>query len=196
MSATPLPSEEVLQAFAKAAIDNAERLLGDASTLLAAGSAPTAHSLAVLALEEIGKAIICCGGFAGSENTVTTRELFTKETSSHSAKLTWARNFVDVMVSMAKLGLGDDSGMADSAQAYLKALQEHWKRDNALKMQGFYVDLSEADELRLPAEISATEADEMIAMSRWAHGGVRGIFIDGTGFELYRFPLPDTGSLT
>lgn len=63
----------------RAAVDNADRLLRDASTLLAAGSAPSAHSLAVLALEEIGKAIICCGGFAGSDNTVTTRERFDRE---------------------------------------------------------------------------------------------------------------------
>jgi len=53
--------------LARAALDNADRLLTDASTLLAAGPAPSAHSLAVLALEEVGKAIICCGGFAGSE---------------------------------------------------------------------------------------------------------------------------------
>src|SRR5918998_163671 len=98
MPDAPLPPDEVRKTLAGAALDNADRLLTDASTLLAAGSAPTAHSLAVLALEEIGKAIICCGGFAGADNTVTTRERFDNETGSHVAKLTWARNFVDVMV--------------------------------------------------------------------------------------------------
>jgi AbiV len=58
MPSTPLPPKELLDALARAAVDNADRLLSDASTLLAAGSAPSAHSLAVLALQEVGKAIM------------------------------------------------------------------------------------------------------------------------------------------
>lgn len=162
-------------------------MLADASTLLAGGSAPSAHSLAVLALEEVGKAIICCGGFAGSDNTVTTREKFDQEIASHSAKLTWARNFVDFMVSMARLSLGDNSGMAASAEEYLDALKKQRKRDNVQKMRGFYVDLSDAGEVQLPTEITAADAEEMISLSRWANRAVRELFIDGTGF---RFMVP------
>ena len=187
MPSTPLPPKELRDALARAAVDNANRLLTDASTLLAAGSAPSAHSLAVLALEEVGKAIICRGGFAGSDNKVTTRELFDQEIANHSAKLTWARNFVDVMVSMARLGSGDNSGMAASAEEYLDALKEQRKRDNVQKMRGFYVDLSDAGEVQLPAEITAVDAEEMISLSRWANRAVRGLFIDGTGF---RFIVP------
>ena len=57
-------------------------------------------------------------------------------------------------------------------------------------MRGFYVDLSDVDEVQLPAEITVTEAEEMFDLSRWAHRGVRGLSIDGTGFELYRFVVP------
>src|SRR6476659_7077107 len=109
MSATPLPAEDVPSALARPAADNADQLFKDASTLLATGSADSAHSLAVPAFEEIGKAVICCGGFAGADNTVTTRELFNREIGSHAAKLTWARNFVDLMVSMGRFGVGDNS---------------------------------------------------------------------------------------
>jgi AbiV family abortive infection protein len=189
MPSTPLPPKELLDALAGAAVDNANRLLADASTLLAAGSAPTAHSLAVLALEEVGKAIICCGGFAGSDNTVTTRERFDQEIASHSAKLTWARNFVDVMVSMATFGAGDNSGMAASAEEYLDALKEQRKRDNVQKMRGFYVDLSNAGKVQLPTEITAADAEEMISLSHWANRAVRKLFIDRTGF---RFIVPDS----
>ena len=41
---------------ALAALANAKRLLKDAQALLALGSAPTAYSLAVLAIEEASKA--------------------------------------------------------------------------------------------------------------------------------------------
>jgi AbiV family abortive infection protein len=189
MPSTPLPPKELLDALAQAAVDNANRLLTDASTLLAAGTAPSAHSLAVLAVEEVGKAIICCGGFAGSDNTVTTRERFDQEIASHSAKLTWARNFVDVMVAMARAGVGDNSGMAASAEEYLEALKEQRKRDNIQKMRGFYVDLSDAGEVQLPAEITVADAEEMISLAGWANRAVRELFIDGTGF---RFTVPSS----
>ena len=180
MPFTPLPPKELLDALARASVDNADRLLADAATLLAAGSAPSAHSLAVLALEEVGKAIICCGGFAGSDNKVTTREQFDQEIANHSAKLTWARNFVDVM---AMLGPGDNFGMAASAEEYLDALKKQRKRDNVQKMRGFYVDLSNAGEVQLPTEITAADAEEMISLSRWANRAARHLFIDGTGFR-------------
>jgi AbiV family abortive infection protein len=185
MPSTPLPPKELRDALARAAVDNANRLLADASTLLAVGSAPTAHSLAVLALEEVGKAIICCGGFAGSDNTVTTRERFDQEIASHPAKLTWARNFVDIM----GLGTGDNSGMAASAEEYLDALKEQRTRDNIQKMRGFYVDLSNTGEVQLPTEITAADAEEMIAYSGWANRAVRDLLIDRTGF---RYIMPSS----
>jgi hypothetical protein len=84
--------------------------------------------------------------------------------------------------------------MAASAEEYLEALQKQRKRDNAQKMRGYYVDLSDADEVQLPAEITAEEAEEMISLSRWANRAVRGLFIDGTGFELSALPCRPRGS--
>jgi hypothetical protein len=100
--------------------------------------------------------------------------------------LTWARSFIDVMVSMAR---GASSGMAASAEEYLEALKEQRKHDNVQKMRGFYVDLSDAGEAQLPTEITAADAEEMISLSRWANRAVRGPFIDGTGF---RFTMPSS----
>lgn len=196
MPATPLPPEDVRSALARAAVDNADRLLGDALTLAAAGSAPTAHSLAVLAFEEVGKAVICSGGFAGSDNTVTTREKFIKDIGSHAAKSTWARNFVDVIVAMMRRGLSDNFGMGASPEEYLQTLQERRKRDNDQKMQGFYVDLSASDEVELPERITAEEAESMISLARWTSGAVRALFIEGKSFELFRFAEPGTERLT
>jgi AbiV len=93
------------------------------------------------------------------------------------------------MVSMARLGAGDNSGMAASAEEYLDALKEQRKRDNVQKMRGFYVDLSKAGEVQLPTEITAADAEEMISLSRWANRAVRKLFIDGTGF---RFIVPSS----
>jgi AbiV family abortive infection protein len=55
MVESALPEEDLRNALARAAVDNAERLWRAASSLLAAGSAPTGHSRCVLALEEVGK---------------------------------------------------------------------------------------------------------------------------------------------
>jgi AbiV family abortive infection protein len=189
MPATPLPPKEVRDALARAAVDNADRLLTDAETLLAAGSAPTAHSLAVLALEEVGKAIICTGVLAGSDDTVTTRELFKQETGWHYAKLTRARNFADIML-VGMRGAGDNFGMTGSKDEYLEALKQQRQHDNAQKMRGFYVDLTDADEVELPAAITVADAEEMIALSRWVSSAARGLFIDGTGF---RWVVPTEG---
>jgi hypothetical protein len=110
-----LPPKDVLDALARAAVDNADRLLTDASTLLAGGSAPSAHSLAVLALEEVGKAIICWGGFAGSDNTVTTREHFDRgKPPSCDASGIWTSGCI---------GASSARGMADDQR-----LGARWRR--------------------------------------------------------------------
>src|SRR5258706_4024787 len=54
---TPLPDAAVLGEFAIVAAENARRLLTDAENLLTRGGWPTAHSLALLALEEAGQVL-------------------------------------------------------------------------------------------------------------------------------------------
>jgi len=56
---TPVPDLDALGDLALAAARNARRLLGDAEVLLKPGRWPSAYSLAVLALEEAGKAWMC-----------------------------------------------------------------------------------------------------------------------------------------
>jgi hypothetical protein len=56
-------------------------------------------------------------------------------------------------------------------------------------MRGFYVDVSNAEEVQLPTEITAADAEEMISLSHWANRAVRELFIDGTGF---RFIVPSS----
>lgn len=86
LSGATLPSEQVREALARAAVDNAERPLQDACRLLEAGSAPTAHSLAVLAMEEVGKVVIC-DRLGGKDEQSTTRAEFLSEIRRHTAKL-------------------------------------------------------------------------------------------------------------
>lgn len=54
-----LPDDQTLRDFAEACLANAEALRSDATLLLAAERFARAHAVAVLALEEAGKAVIC-----------------------------------------------------------------------------------------------------------------------------------------
>jgi AbiV family abortive infection protein len=172
-----LPAEDVREALARAALDNAQRLLTDASTLLEAGSAPTAHSLAVLALEEVGKAVICVGGFAGDDNQITTRSKFKEEIRDHKAKLQWVRNSLDLVRSV----LTFQPEMAESSKVYMEALQKQVANDHAKKLRGLYVGLANSDEVETPASVTPEEAREACAVATWAEYVVRTLFIDRRG---------------
>jgi len=72
--------------FWNALLDNSTRLIADAQVLLLSGSIRRARALAVLAMEELGKALWVYDTFSGDWNTggTTTRDL--SVTTNHVKK--------------------------------------------------------------------------------------------------------------
>jgi len=158
----------------QACLRNAEDLLADARLLLGAGRAPTAHALATLALEEIGKScVVVLGllpmpvrffGIRGDED-------FWAAWTSHTDKLLWARGLLSLLIrEPASPVLTAAERLADSTRG------EHLR-----KMRGLYVDYSDRAVL-LPGEITAAEAHELmsdvqavldVAVEAWCHDAVR-----------------------
>jgi AbiV family abortive infection protein len=129
-----------------AALRNAERLLKDSETLLRAGSYPTAHAIAVLALEELGKHAMVIGESGrralGRLEPTTLRSRM----QNHRAKLTNA-----LAIARALATTPEQSGkvLADLAAVV--------GSETALKLSGLYVDFKKG-RVRAPSDC-VTEKD-------------------------------------
>lgn len=165
MSAAPPPSDAVRKALGLAAMDNAERLIRDASLLLASGSVPTAHSVAVLGLEEVGKAIGCAPIDVEGERAQTRKE-FLDCLRSHTAKLEQLHQFVEMLNTLIDL-LGNQGHVNATADdtAYQLQLRTVARSNHVRKMRGFYVDLSEHDEIETPSDVTEMEAREVLELA-------------------------------
>ena len=128
--ARPLPSFAELLHMARHAIANAAALLQDAELLLSHQRWPRAHALAVLALEEVGKAGICLGALGYQEDQA---QDFWLEFRDHKTKLHFAGAALQVL-----FGSEDqvEALVAVVAAAEAEAASEH-----AQKLRGLYVDL-------------------------------------------------------
>lgn len=99
----PLPPLDDLLALIEASLRNAIALLGDAKTLLASGSAPRAHALASLALEEIGKSYLCVLALAPIPEPMIIYGMknkgdFWAAWREHTDKLGWALGFLGLLL--------------------------------------------------------------------------------------------------
>jgi len=155
--ATAPPSFVRLAEASDAALEKAKRLLGDAELLLAAGRWPTAHALAVLALEEYGKCMLLSNA-ALSEEPFSGEEWqsLSKRLGSHTEKLGTSFGVRTVL---------ENEGLEETVRQ-LRVHEELVAQEAARKMRGLYVDLT-ADTLELPDSI-----DEHA--SRTAVAGVKG----------------------
>lgn len=185
MTTDDLPGEPVLHALTAAALDNAERLAQDATTLLGADAAPTAHALAVLALEEVGKAV-ACQRLGGDGEAAQTRAKFMRELGSHESKLQRVRNLMDLLDAMiATFAAGDAIGTGEREEDYRDRLIKTAKADHARKLRGFYVDLSDDDRILVPGEVTRDEAEETIALAKATADVCRSLFLgDGHDVDL------------
>ncbi|MBU6429022.1 MAG: AbiV family abortive infection protein, partial [Cyanobacteria bacterium REEB65] len=86
-------TKETLLAGAHLAVDQAKRLAEDARILEAAGSPSTAFALALLALEESGKAVI----LRNCSLNEASRAALGKDFKSHVAKVRAALNFYSLV---------------------------------------------------------------------------------------------------
>jgi AbiV family abortive infection protein len=152
MAAAEHPAHTWL-AVAQACLSNGQELLQDATTLLERHRYPRALSLAVLALEELGKtcqavAVLTSGGAAeevGEYELIRTR---------HEAKITAG------LILAAVFDAGED--FSEDFPDRLAALV---KGSSSRKMRGFYVDHHESG-VRTPEEISEAEAVEAVEITR------------------------------
>jgi AbiV family abortive infection protein len=148
----PLPD---LARITQAALFNARDLLADARTLTKAGSWPRAHALAVLALEETGKAGICIQSMPPFGQR-TARE-FWKAFNSHESKLEVARGVLELLV-------------RESARPVIEMYERLTvvsKSDHVRKMSGLFADYNNG-RVATPAEITPTEAETMISDTQLA----------------------------
>lgn len=164
------------RSFWKALMDNATSLITDAHLLLEHGSFGRARSLAVLAQEELGKALWLYETFnqawSDGDDTPLNVDRLTADGRKHAVK------YMEAFVFGQELSAfwGDYETLYEDAP--LDGSQEDWdawfdarqaeaaaagKQANEDKMRGFYVDLQPEDDLLLtPGDIgSGTIADDL-----------------------------------
>ena len=148
--AAPIPLLPDLARLTQAALFNARELLADARKLADAGSWPRAHALAVLALEETGKAGICVQAMAPLEQRAP--EAFWKAFKSHEDKLEIARGVLEILIR---------EPVGPIVETF-ERLGHAAKSGHVRKMGGLYVGYDNG-RIATPDDISATEAQTMIA---------------------------------
>ena len=95
MDEAPL-SPAFLGKLARAALDNASELLGDASVLLEAGRFPRAFALSLLAAEEFGKHMACVSASALDLEDPAVSKTFWQRFRNHDAKYqNWHGQLID-----------------------------------------------------------------------------------------------------
>jgi AbiV family abortive infection protein len=144
------PGRRDLAGLAQASLLTARDILDDARLLLDAGKTPRAHSLAVLALEEIGKAHLCMIPIC-MPTLVAAGEFWTAF-YSHQEKLRWARAMLGFMIREP------DGPLIDLLGRTTRACHS----DHVRKLRGFYVDYI-GTRIVTPADVSPAEAQELIA---------------------------------
>jgi|SRR5215467_5902273 len=169
-----IPPAGDLVTLIQACLRNAEGLLADARLLLDAGRIPRAHSLATLALEEIGKSCVCVLGLFPMPVRsfgIRSDDDFWAVWRSHTDKLLWARGLLSLLIREP-----DGPVLAAAGRLADAVRGEHLR-----KLRGLYVDYTDGSVL-LPADIPAPEAHELIsdveavldvAVEAWCHKAVR-----------------------
>jgi AbiV family abortive infection protein len=141
-------------ALQDALLANADRLLRAAITLLDGNSVPLAQSLAILGMEESGKAIALherrVAMSDAPEGEPFVDERLRRLWREHSAKLETVHEFL----TQEEYWFGAEP--ADPGEnALVLGTIEAWKRDhNVIKQRGFYVDISPAGDPITPEDVA------------------------------------------
>jgi AbiV family abortive infection protein len=149
---------DTLRQGAYAAILNARRLETEARVLLSHGTAPTAFSIAVLALEEAAKAVQWWRLVSDRKDvdvSVPSRSHIERLREVHR---TW--HLLDALVAVEEDPDAEAPNPADTERAINDAIRS----DNVRKQRGFYVDVK-GDEVLEPSRISRQDAEEIIRLA-------------------------------
>lgn len=140
---------------AVATLNNADRLVQDAERLVELGSYPTAHALAVLGLEELGKHVHIVSRAVRKALEGDDSGLSQERLRSHHQKLTGG-------LLLANAVGQEDPGSA----AWFEDLTKAVAQASALKLRGIYVDFEGDDVIEPSTAVSQEDAQRMTNLAR------------------------------
>jgi AbiV family abortive infection protein len=145
-----------LLAYAAAAADNGRSLLDDAELLSGAGRLARAYSLAVLALEELGK-VAGVLALAVMPGDLRAQAPLRRTLEWHELKL--VGGMLMTFVSFDPPGIAVKfAGMSPARAAQILKITETLAQDaDRLKMRGLYVDMDRRGRIRQPSVITEAE---------------------------------------
>lgn len=152
----PHLTPEQLADVTLAALRNARRLLADAQLLIENGRLATAHALAVLALEELGKHVMCASAVICIHGDPDYAARFMGRFVDHEDKLRNARLLLD--------GLADAPGAPSTVREVERVVERTARSDARHKLRGLYVDLDRRGQVLEPERgVRGRDAIELIA---------------------------------
>lgn len=156
-----------LFACAMAAARNAHGLLHDSEVLAERGCSARAYSLAVLAVEECGKAV-CLSVLALLPRTMRTRAPAGRLLQWHQLKQVGGLLIAAVTLDEPGLALKLATMPAARAAQIVSNLSAPADDADHLKRRGLYVDMDRAGRIREPSEITDAELTGQLARARQA----------------------------
>lgn len=148
-------TSRVLADATLASLRNSQRLIADAETLLLNGRYPTAHALAVLALEEFGKHVMCASANIRGHADEEYWRRFRRRFRDHRDKLRNALLLAGLMAT------------TEEEMEPLDDLEAAAKREDFAKLRGLYVDLDRSGTVYEPVvTIGRQEAEKTVATVR------------------------------
>jgi AbiV family abortive infection protein len=167
LRAVKAASRAELSACAVAAARNAQDLLHDARALAGSGSRARAYALAVLAVEESGKAAGLTA-LAGLPNAMRTNAAAGRLLQWHQLKQ--VGGLLIAAVTFETPGVAAKLAAMPAAQVtqILRSLGVSADEADHLKRRGLYVDMGPSGRIREPSEITEAEVTSQLARARQA----------------------------
>jgi AbiV family abortive infection protein len=167
LRAVKAASRAELSACAVAAARNAQELLYDAEALAGSGSRARAYSLAVLAVEESGKAAGLTA-LAGLPHGMRTHAAAGRLLQWHQLKQVGGLLIAAVTFETPGVAAKLAAMPASKVTQILRSLSVSAEEADRLKRRGLYVDMGPTGRIREPSEITEAEVISQFARARQA----------------------------
>ena len=189
-AATPVLTDGTI-----AAARNAKSLVEDAELLSAAGRPARAYALAVLAVEEVGKAGSLATLAAMPEN-MRPQAPIGRMLEWHQLKLVGgmliaALPFAPVPFAPPVLGTKLATTPVDELAQLLDSAQASARQLDHVKQSGLYVDVDRSGQVREPAELAASRIREQLGLARQAASSASALLRPGA-HEIIARPGPES----